>query len=100
MKKKPTQTRNQKRITVPNSRLFPRRRIRIPARVQAASELWLEMFMGFCDGLLSRESTDDTPVMTHGHSVLLTDQARLLADAALGQFEDRWPDVKLEGTRD
>jgi hypothetical protein len=93
----------ERRTTVPNSRLFSRRRTRIPARVQAASELWLDLFTGFCDGLLANRDGE----ITIGHvagtntvSINVVDDARALADAALHQFEDRWPDVKLEGTRD
>lgn len=90
-KKSPT-----KRESGARGRLFPRR-INVPARVQASSELWLEMFMGFCDGILmlgsdNEESSRVNSLLDARH---LTEQARALADAALHQFEDRWPEVKL-----
>ena len=47
--------------------------------------------MSFCDGLLV--ARDDNQI--HFGSDSLTSQARELADAALHQFEDRWPDVKM-----
>ncbi len=90
-KPKQTPTSKQKRSKI----LFPRR-VTVPARVQASSELWLEMFMGFCDGILARyDDDDDGDRGTKVHALSLTEQARELADAALHQFEDRWPEVKL-----
>jgi hypothetical protein len=64
--------------------------------------LWLDLFIGFCDGLLAArvdEVTTDYPT-SKVNANNLTQKARELADSALHEYEDRWPDVKLEGTRD
>lgn len=87
MKKKPTDPMTR--------RLFPCRRTRIPARVQAASELWLDMFLNFCDGLLATRDGNGDGSLSDPSAQSLIESARVLADAALHEFEQRWPEVKL-----
>lgn len=68
---------------------FPRRR-RLPDRVQASSELWLEMFLHNIDTILATRDMD-----SQINEELTITLAESLADRALSCFEIRWPNAEL-----
>jgi len=79
---------------VTNSTNFPRVR-RLPTRVQAASELWLDMFLRNIDTLLATRpehmGVDDARVLESGTIAI----AERMADLALDTFQKRWPNAEL-----
>ena len=79
---------NSKR-KVTTSSLFPRHR-RLPTRVQASSELWLEIFLHNIDTLLG---TRDLDVQINEEYIIST--AESLANRALDRFQFRWPNAEL-----
>jgi len=76
---------------VTTSSLFPRHR-RLPTRVQASSELWLEIFLHNIDTLLG---VRDFNGFSQIDEVQIISTAESLADRALDRFQFRWPNAEL-----
>jgi hypothetical protein len=70
---------------------FPRTR-RLPNRVQASSELWLDMFIHNIDTLLA---TRDDIALIHVNEMEIIDTAERIANRALDCFQSRWPNAEL-----
>lgn len=80
--KKPTKAGTRYQPSSP----FPRKSPPIPGQVRDAAGLWLEMFMGFIGVLVDPEQSGLDPLVAH--------RARVLADQALAEYENRWPGVR------
>lgn len=77
-----------KRISAPPS---------VPSiHVKRSAELWLEVFQSSLSSCLENELEHKSASASPASVVDVTvSTARLIADAALDEFEKRWPGVKL-----
>lgn len=65
---------------------FKPARVPVPRRVRAVSSLWLSFFEMALEAILAHEETPD--------AVTVARKAREIADAAMDQYEERWPEVQ------
>lgn len=80
----------------PSPQLFPRGNT-TPLAVKRSCEFWLDIFTTTISDLLANEEnvryhiTSGSPIMC----LPLVADARSIADAALCEFEDRWPGILI-----
>jgi hypothetical protein len=70
----------------------------VPLPVKRKAEFWTDVFMQTLGDLVTQRYGEDTPdknISDEGYASVVTNQARLIADAAIREYEDRWPGVLI-----
>lgn len=91
-KKKKPSTDSSKEL----AKLFPRTKT-TPLAVKRSCEFWLDVFTDAMGDLLSTSHTENRYVtdLSPFAATRLTNDARDIADAALSEFESRWPGILI-----
>jgi hypothetical protein len=69
----------------------------IPIPIRRSAEFWLDVFQSSLEALISNED-DLASFCVERRQSLPTDlahTARMIADAALEEYENRWPNIKV-----
>lgn len=61
---------------------------RIPSAMTRQAEIWMDLYCAFLADLVDSDATQE-------RNLEMVSQARVLADKAMTEVEERWPGVKL-----